>query len=61
MKTKHHRAKLTADQVKAMRAAHVPDVVGYETLAKQFGCSVSTARDICTRRTRNNLVESGDL
>lgn len=48
----HHRAKLTADQVRQMRAAHVPGKVGYETLAAQFGCGVSTARDICTYRTR---------
>lgn len=48
----HHRAKLTADQVRQMRAAHVPGKVGYETLAARFGCGVSTARDICTYRTR---------
>lgn len=48
----HHRAKLTADQVRDMRAAHVPGKVGYETLAARFGCGVSTARDICTYRTR---------
>jgi hypothetical protein len=48
----HHRAKLTADQVRQMRAAHVPGKVGYETLAARFGCGVSIARDICTYRTR---------
>jgi hypothetical protein len=42
----HHRAKLTADQVRAMRAAYVPGKVGYETLAARFGCGISTARGI---------------
>ncbi len=48
----HHRAKLTNDQVKAMRTQHLAYVVGYETLAKRFNCGISTARDICTYRTR---------
>lgn len=48
----HHNAKLTDQQVRAMRAMHVPGKVGYETLAREFGCAVSTARDICTYRTR---------
>ena len=48
----HQRAKLSDDQVKAMRAEYVPGVIGYETLAKKYGCGISTARDICTYRTR---------
>jgi len=48
----HHRAKLLTEKVKAMRAEHLPYVIGYETLARKFGCGVSTARDICTYRTR---------
>ena len=48
----HHRAKLTNEQVKAMRKQHLAYVVGYETLAKRFNCGISTARDICTYRTR---------
>jgi len=53
----HHRAKLPADQVRAMRAAYVPGKVGYETLAARFGCGISTARDICTYRTRRDVQE----
>lgn len=48
----HHRAKLADEQVRAMRAEYLAFVRGYETLAKKFGCGVSTARDICTYRTR---------
>ena len=48
----HQRAKLSDAEVRAMRAMHLPYVRGYETLARIFGCGVSTARDICTRRTR---------
>lgn len=48
----HGKARLSDAQVREMRAAHVPYVVGYETLARMFGCAVSTARDICTYRTR---------
>lgn len=51
----HHRAKLTDDQVRQMRAEHKPWVVGYETLADKYNCGVSTARDICTYRTRKNV------
>lgn len=53
---KHHRAKLTDKQVAEMRNQHLAYVVGYETLAKRFGCGVSTARDICTYRTRYNVT-----
>jgi len=52
----HHRAKLTDQQVRDMRQRHLAYIVGYETLAKEFGCSISTARDICTYRTRINVV-----
>ena len=48
----HQRAKLSDEQIKAMRKMYVPGKVGYETLARQFGCGISTARDICTFRTR---------
>lgn len=51
----HHRAKLTNAQVKAMRNEHLAYVRGYETLAKKFNCGISTARDICTYRTRKNV------
>ncbi len=48
----HHRAKLSAEQVIAMRAEYLPYVRGYGWLARKYVCGVSTARDICTMRTR---------
>lgn len=48
---KHQRAKLSDAKVRDMRAAHARGV-GYKRLAKINQCSVSTARDICTYRTR---------
>lgn len=54
----HHRAKLTDQQVVNMRKQHLAYVVGYETLAKLFGCGISTARDICTYRTRYNVTNN---
>ena len=51
----HHRAKLTAVQVRAMRGEHLPYVNGYPTLTRKYGCGISTARDICTFRTRKNV------
>ena len=48
----HHRAKLPDEAVRAMRAEHLAYVRGYGYLARKFGCSPETARDICTYRTR---------
>lgn len=47
-------AKLTDDQVRQMRAEHWPYArgKGYFSLAQKFRCCESTARDICTYRTR---------
>lgn len=49
----HHRAKLSSAQVEAMRADH-NNGMGYARLARKYSCGVSTARDICTYRTRWN-------
>lgn len=49
---KHHRAKLSYEQVREIRKTHLAYVVGYETLAKRFNCGASTIRDICRYRTR---------
>lgn len=54
----HHRAKLTDAEVIAIRAMHLPYVIGYEKIAKEFKCGVSTVRDICTYRTRVNVCKS---
>ena len=51
----HHRAKLTKEQVKAIRADYKPWVFGYASLAKKYGAGISTIRDICTYRTRKNV------
>lgn len=48
----HQRAKLSDAQVDRMRRLYRPGVVGYKSLASLFGCGESTARDICTYRTR---------
>lgn len=50
----HQKADLTTEEVKAMRAKYQPGKrgCGYASLAHEFGCGVSTARDICTYRTR---------
>lgn len=49
----HHRAKLSSAQVEAMRADH-SNGMGYVLLARKYDCGISTARDICTYRTRWN-------
>lgn len=56
----HHNAKLTDDQVKAMRVIYATWKErglrkGYRHAAKLFMCGVSTARDILTYRTRYNV------
>ena len=43
---------MTDADVARMRRMHKPGIVGYKTLAADFGCGISTARDICTYRTR---------
>lgn len=48
----HPRAKLTLEQVREMRELHEKSGKGYRLLAKLFACGQSTARDICTYRTR---------
>jgi hypothetical protein len=48
----HQRAKLSDEQIKAMRADYEAGKGGYGTLAKRYECGASTARDICTYRTR---------
>jgi len=48
----HQRATLTDAQVRAMRDDYESGRGGYLTLARKYGCGESTARDICTYRTR---------
>lgn len=55
----HHKTKLSDAQVKSMRNTYAKwqdeeKRMGYESLAKLYGCGVSTARDIVTYRTRIN-------
>lgn len=49
---KHFRAQLTDSEVLEMRKLHRRAKKGYGILALIFQCGVSTARDICTMRTR---------
>lgn len=53
---KHPKAKLTDAQVAKMRRMYKPRVVGYVTLAEEFGCSWRTVRDIVTYRTRKSAA-----
>jgi len=48
----HQRAKLTDAQVKEMRRLNESGEAGYRKLSSMFGCGQSTARDVCTYRTR---------
>lgn len=53
----HQRARLSDEQVRAMRALYVRrqsigKPMGYGALGEKFGCSMWTARDIVRMRTR---------
>jgi hypothetical protein len=48
----HPKARLTDEQVAKMRRMYRPGIVGYMTLAEEFGCSWRTVRDIVQYRTR---------
>jgi Mor family transcriptional regulator len=48
----HQRAKLTTEQVNAMRAEYSAGGAGYAYLAAKYQCGVSTVRDIVQYRTR---------
>lgn len=48
----HQKAKLTTEQVQAMRRDYLAGGWGYEALACKYKCGVSTARDIVQYRTR---------
>jgi hypothetical protein len=50
----HYRARLSDAEVREMRELHQRARKGYESLAQIFGCGTSTARDICTGRTRRD-------
>lgn len=49
---KHPRAKLTDDQVRAMRELREKQGRTYGQLRMRFKCPTSTVRDICAYRTR---------
>lgn len=51
----HPRARLSDHDVELMRRLHEEHGLGYGTLADKFECGASTARDICTYRTRGVL------
>ncbi len=50
----HPRARLTDEQVREMRQLREQRRKSYDLLGLIFGCGESTARDICTYRTRIN-------
>jgi hypothetical protein len=49
---KHHRAKLTDEQVARIRRRYIKGVRGYVVLAQEEGCSPWTIRDIVLHWTR---------
>ena len=48
----HHRAKLTDEQVKAMRYLRDAKGQSYRVIGREFGVSMWTVRDIVEYRTR---------
>lgn len=52
----HHRAKLSAEQVRQMRKEYMAYVVGYAELARKYGCGESTVRDIVHFYTRKDVL-----
>jgi hypothetical protein len=48
----HQKEKLSDADVAKMRRMYRPGIVGMPTLAREFGCGLSTVRDIVTYRTR---------
>jgi hypothetical protein len=48
----HQKAKLTDEQVSAMRADYEAGRGGYMALSRRYNCGISTARDIVQYRTR---------
>lgn len=48
---RHHRAKLTKEEVELIRQLNEEHGIGYKRLAKKFDVGVSTIRDACTYRT----------
>jgi DNA invertase Pin-like site-specific DNA recombinase len=54
----HHRAKLSDAAVAAIRQEYAPNEVGYATLARKYGCGVSTVRDLVNHYTRPDFSEA---
>lgn len=48
----HQHAKLSSEQVQAMRADYAARRGGYVALSRVYNCGVSTVRDIVQYRTR---------
>lgn len=55
---KHHNSILTDDQVCEIRGRHMAYVRGrgYNALAREYGVSAESIRDICTYRTRRSAA-----
>lgn len=50
----HGRAKLTDAQVRQIRLKYRPNVVGYKTLADEYGVHPSTIREIVSYAIRGS-------
>ena len=49
---RHHRARLTDQDVRLLRALHEEWGIGYLALSRKFDAPVRTVRDVCGYRRR---------
>ena len=49
--TKHRGAKLTADDIKTIRALYIPYIYGCRKLAKRYGVSDETIRRVIINKS----------
>lgn len=52
---KHHRARLTDQDVEWILELHFDHGLSYKTLAEKFDCGRMTIADICTGKTRAQI------
>lgn len=53
----HHRARLSDDQVEQLRSTREEKGTSYAELAKMFGISKSSVRDLVTYQRRGQIYE----
>jgi hypothetical protein len=53
---KNHKSKLTAEKVRQIRAAYVPQRMGYMRLAKRYGVTPMAIKMVVTHRSWSHIV-----